>query len=175
MESYIYQRLMVAGSQGSITFSKSALNKIYRFSKGTPRLINLLCDRTLLGGFVEQTYHINKRMIKKAKDSLLGEEESPKPFYSFSLPKSLPPLRIALLTIFLFLLAGMILINQGYFSSFQNAKNLVWGRIQAIYSQIPSTTPSSVSAISLDKERVQIPTKNEPATDSDRTSQEVSK
>jgi len=175
MESYIYQRLMVAGSQGSITFSKSALNEIYRFSKGTPRLINLLCDRTLLGGFVEQTYHINKRMIKKAKDSLLGEEESPKPFYSFSLPKSLPPLRIALLTIFLFLLAGMILINQSYFSSFQNAKNLVWGRIQDIYSQIPGTTPPSASSLPLDKERVQDSPKNEPVKDSERASQEVSK
>ena len=56
MESYIYQRLMVAGSQGSITFSKSALDEIYKFSKGTPRLVNLLCDRALLGGFVEQTF-----------------------------------------------------------------------------------------------------------------------
>ena len=175
MESYIYQRLMVAGSQGSITFSKSALNKIYRFSKGTPRLINLLCDRTLLGGFVEQTYHIDKGIIKKAKDSLLGEEESPKPFYSFSLQKSLSPLRIAFLTIFIFLLSGMILMSQGYFSAFKNAKNFIWVRIQAIYSQIPSTTPSSVSAISMDKEGVQIPTKNEPVKDSERASQEVSK
>jgi general secretion pathway protein A len=74
MESYIYQRLMVAGSQGSITFSRLALHEIYKFSKGTPRLINLLCDRALLGGFVEQTHHIEKEIIKKAKDSLLGEE-----------------------------------------------------------------------------------------------------
>ena len=91
-ESYIYQRLMVAGSQGSITFSKSALNEIYKFSKGTPRLINLLCDRALLGGFVEQTYHIDKGIIKKAKNSLLGEEESPKPFYSLCLTKKLNPI-----------------------------------------------------------------------------------
>ena len=175
MESYIYQRLMVAGSQGSITFSKSALNEIFKFSKGTPRLINLLCNRALLGGFVEQTYHIDRSTIKKAKDSLLGEEESPKPFYSFALLKSLTPLRTAFLTIFIFLLSGMILMSQGYFSAFKNAKNFIWVRIQGIYSQIPSTTPSSVSAISLDKERVQIPTKNEPPTDSDRTSQEVSK
>jgi general secretion pathway protein A len=175
MDSYIYQRLMVAGSQGSITFSKSALNEIYRFSKGTPRLINLLCDRALLGGFVEQTYHINRRIIKKAKDSLLGEEESPKPFYSFSLPKSLSPLRIAFLTIFIFLLSGMILMSQGYFSSFQNAKNFIGGRIQNIYLQIPSTTSPSASTISLDKEQVQDSPKNEPVKDSERASQEVSK
>ena len=79
-ESYIYQRLLVAGAHGGITFSKSALNEIYKFSKGTPRLINLLCDRALLGGFVEETNHIDKEIIQKAQKSLLGEEaESARP------------------------------------------------------------------------------------------------
>jgi general secretion pathway protein A len=73
-ESYIYQRLRVAGSQGNITLSKSALNGIYKYSKGIPRLINLLSDRALLGGFVAQTYHINKEIVEKARKSLLGEE-----------------------------------------------------------------------------------------------------
>ncbi len=175
MESYIDQRLMVAGAQGSVTFSKSALSEIYKFSKGTPRLINLLCDRTLLGGFVEQTYHINRRIIKKAKDSLLGEEESQKPFYSFSLPKSFPPLRIALLTIFFFLLAGMVLINQGYYSSFQKAKHFFWGRIQDVYSQVSGIPSPSASTIPLNKEQARGPLKNEPSMDSERASQEVSK
>ena len=126
-ESYIHQRLMVAGSQGSITFSKSALNEIYKFSKGTPRLINLLCDRALLGGFVEQYFHIDKGIIKKAKNSLLGEEEAPKPFYSYTLPKKLIPLRIALWTISIFLSVSLIIMNQSYFSLLQNAKNFIWG------------------------------------------------
>jgi general secretion pathway protein A len=175
MESYIYQRLMVAGSQGSITFSKSALNEIYKFSKGTPRLINLLCDRALLGGFVEQTYHIDKGIIKKAKDSLSGEEQSPKPFYSFSLTKSLPSFRIVLLGIFAFLLVGMLLTNPGYFNSFQNTKNFIWGRIQNIYSQIPGITSPSASTLPLEGERVQDFMKNELAKDSERASREVSR
>ena len=175
MESYIDQRLMVAGAQGSITFSKSALNEIYKFSKGTPRLINLLCDRALLGGFVEQTYHIDKEIIKKAKDSLLGEEESPKPFYSYVLPEKLIPLRIALWTLFVFLLAGLILMNYGYFPSFQNTKNLVWGRIQGLYSQVSGTPSPSASTFPVKKEQVQDPMKNEPAKNLERASQEVSK
>jgi general secretion pathway protein A len=175
MESYIYQRLMVAGSQGSITFLKSALNEIYKFSKGSPRLINLLCDRALLGSFVEQTYHIDKGIIKKAMDSLLGEEQSPKPFYSFSLTKSLPALRIVLWSILVFLLAGLILTSQSYFSTFQSTKNSIWGRIQNIYSQIPGTTSLSASTLPLDEERVQDSAKNEPVKDSERASQEVSK
>ena len=175
IESYIYQRLMVAGSQGSITFLKSALNEIYKFSKGSPRLINLLCGRALLGSFVEQTYHIDKGIIKKAMDSLLGEEQSPKPFYSFSLTKSLPSFRIVLLSIFAFLLVGMLLTNQGYFNSFQNTKNFIWGRIQDIYFQISGTTPLSASTLLLDEERVQESARNEPVKDSERASQEVSK
>jgi general secretion pathway protein A len=174
-EYYIYQRLMVAGSKGSITFSKSALHEIYKFSKGAPRLINLLCDRALLAGFIQQTYSIEKEIIKLAKDSLLGEEEGPKPFYSFALPRSLTSLRIPFLTLFIFLMAGMILTSQSHFSSLQNAKNFIWGRIQDIYFQIPGSTLPSVSALPLDKERFQNSTQNEPPENSERASQEVSK
>jgi general secretion pathway protein A len=75
-EGYINQRLTVAGGQGNITFSDAALYEIYLFSEGIPRLINLLCDRALLAAFVEQTYHIDKKIIHKAKGSLLGKEEN---------------------------------------------------------------------------------------------------
>ena len=174
-EYYIYQRLMVAGSQGSITFSKSALHEIYRFSKGSPRLINLLCDRALLAGFIQQTYYLDKEMIKLAKDSLLGEEAVPKPFYSFALPRSLSSLRIPFLTIFLFLMAGMILTSQGHFPSHQDAKNAIGGRVQDIYSRISGSIPPSDPALSLDKERLQHFAKIEPLENSERASQEVSK
>ena len=74
-ELYIQQRLMVAGACGRIQFAKSALDKIYQFSQGTPRLINLLCDRTLMAGFVEQTYQINKEIVEKARVSISGKKE----------------------------------------------------------------------------------------------------
>ena len=83
-EGYIYQRLLVAGAQGNVTFSNPALDEIYRFSKGIPRLINLLCDRALLAGFVEQTCHIEEESIQKAKKSLLGMEGNSRPI-SFGL------------------------------------------------------------------------------------------
>jgi general secretion pathway protein A len=73
-EGYIHQRLMVAGARGRIAFSKSALHEIYKFSKGTPRLINLLCDRALMAAFVDQSFHISRKMVKRAKVSLAGEE-----------------------------------------------------------------------------------------------------
>jgi len=175
MESYIYQRLMVAGSQGSITFSKSALNEIFKFSKGTPRLINLLCNRALLGGFVEQTYHIDRSIIKKAKVSLLGEEEAPKPFYSYTLPKKLIPLRIALWTISIFLSMSLIIMNQSDVSLLQNAKTFIWDRIPSVYSQIFGTPSPSASTLQLNKEQAQNFMKNISAKDLEKESQEVSK
>jgi general secretion pathway protein A len=174
-ESYIYQRLMVAGSRGSITFSKSALHEIYRFSKGAPRLINLLCDRALLAGFIQQIYYLDKEIIKLARDSLLGEETVPKPSYSFALPRSLSSLRIPFLTIFILLTAGLISTSQGHFPSHQDAKSAMGGKVRDTYSRIHGTIPPSVPAPPLDKERVQNSTKNEPLENSKTAFQEVSK
>jgi len=174
MESYIYQRLTVAGSQGSITFSRPALHEIYKFSRGTPRLINLLCDRALLGGFVEQTHHIERGIINKAKDSLLGEETR-RPSHSFSLTQRLTLLRLSLLTTFTFLLTAMAIINQDYLSSVQHAKNFVWERIQNIYPQVSSTIAPSVSDLPLNKEPDQYSAKNEAGMDSENESQEAPK
>jgi len=152
VESYISQRLQVAGANGNITFSKSALSEIYKFSKGIPRLINLLCDRALLGGFAHQTRHIDKGIVKEAKKSLLGEEAGCIPSHSWVL-KPLTALRIALLTIFLILFAGMILSS--HFSSFQTAKNFIEERIQGIYLQISGTNNQTVLTTPLNKEQLQ--------------------
>ncbi|HJX30194.1 MAG TPA: AAA family ATPase, partial [Thermoanaerobaculia bacterium] len=52
MERYIEHRLHVAGANGAPTFSRWALGTIYRYSKGIPRLVNAVCDKALLCGFV---------------------------------------------------------------------------------------------------------------------------
>ncbi len=99
-ESYIYQRLTVAGSQGRITFSKSALDEIYRFSKGIPRLINLLCDRSLIGGFVKESHHIGKDIVQKAQQEIKGVEAPSSGRRNAHLLKKIIPWRLILLFIF---------------------------------------------------------------------------
>jgi general secretion pathway protein A len=138
MESYIFQRLQVAGANGNITFSRSAFDEIYKVSKGTPRLINLLCDRALLGGFIDQTYHINKTIVKKAEKSLSGEESVITPSRAFVLLKFFTPLRILLL-IFSFFFAAVILSNQSHFLSIQTVKDFIGQRISDTYFQISGT------------------------------------
>lgn len=79
MERYIYHRLNVAGAQGRIQFNGRALRRIYQESQGVPRLINLICDRTLLAGYVAQTTRIGVREVEQALTSLRGGDTEEKP------------------------------------------------------------------------------------------------
>jgi general secretion pathway protein A len=63
---YIEHRLEVAGGWRSATFTHSAMKKIYRYSEGIPRLINIICDRTLLIGFIDENREISGRMAARA-------------------------------------------------------------------------------------------------------------
>ncbi|MCW8935879.1 MAG: AAA family ATPase [Gammaproteobacteria bacterium] len=61
-KSYIHHRLSVAGSSEPI-FTESACEAIFKYSRGTPRLINLLCDTALVYGFAEQNKVINEQLV----------------------------------------------------------------------------------------------------------------
>ena len=67
---YIEHRLAVAGSAGRILFPKRSLDLIYRYSKGVPRLINTLCDKALLAGYVYETFEIRPEIIKRCIQEL---------------------------------------------------------------------------------------------------------
>lgn len=66
---YINYRLGVAGSKKKI-FKKSALREIYRYSKGYPRLINIIADRALLSAYVKSKRRIRKRIIRECAREL---------------------------------------------------------------------------------------------------------
>lgn len=59
---YIHHRLEVAGGKGRVIFSKGAVKRIYRFSHGLPRLINVACDRALLTAYSRDTTKINSKV-----------------------------------------------------------------------------------------------------------------
>jgi general secretion pathway protein A len=58
---YINHRLEVAGGRGEVIFSRGGLKRIYRYSQGLPRLINVACDRALLAGYTRDTARIDSR------------------------------------------------------------------------------------------------------------------
>ena len=71
-EAYILHRLTVAGSTGRPTFSPSAIRAIHRHSRGVPRLINAICDKTLLAGYVEGLDNLCSRQVRRAVRELEG-------------------------------------------------------------------------------------------------------
>lgn len=69
---YIRHRLQVAGGDPDL-FSDAACEAIYRFSGGTPRLINLLCDTALVYGYAEQAPQIGEALVEDvAREKLAG-------------------------------------------------------------------------------------------------------
>src|SRR6266545_2775781 len=58
-ERYIAHRLRVAGADGKPAFTRWAIRRIHGYARGIPRLINAVCDKALLYGYVNGTYALN--------------------------------------------------------------------------------------------------------------------
>ena len=68
-EQYIRHRLKVAGSQKNI-FTSKAIHEIFAFSGGYPRLINIICDHSLLTGYVKGKKAIDAGIVKECAKEL---------------------------------------------------------------------------------------------------------
>jgi general secretion pathway protein A len=69
--AYINHRLKVAGANGEF-FSTAALREAHRLSGGVPRIINVICDRALLGAFTQETHRIGPALIRAAASEVYG-------------------------------------------------------------------------------------------------------
>ena len=70
--AYIRHRLIVSNGHPDI-FKDSAIRKIYKLSSGIPRVINILCDRALLGAYSTDTYVVTPTIVNRAAKETLGE------------------------------------------------------------------------------------------------------
>ncbi len=68
--AYVAHRLTIAGGGAAVSFSPKALDLVHRFTSGIPRLINLVCDRALLGGYSARTNRITPEMVGAAATGL---------------------------------------------------------------------------------------------------------
>lgn len=68
---YIDHRLEVAGAMTPI-FSANAKREIFSQSKGIPRLINVLCDRSLLGAYVREQATVDRNLVRQAAREIKG-------------------------------------------------------------------------------------------------------
>ncbi|MDY6947368.1 MAG: AAA family ATPase, partial [Pseudomonadota bacterium] len=74
--SYVNHRLKVAGANGEI-FSSTALREVHRLTGGIPRIINVICDRALLGAFTQEQHRIGPGMIREAASEVYGRSFNP--------------------------------------------------------------------------------------------------
>jgi general secretion pathway protein A len=72
---YIEHRLKVAGALGEV-FDSGAKKAVFRLSGGVPRLINVICDRALLGAYSINSRRVNRRLARRAAAEVKGEMES---------------------------------------------------------------------------------------------------
>jgi general secretion pathway protein A len=74
LASYIAHRMTTAGSQRQI-IPRSLLPALYRASRGVPRVVNVVCDRALLGAYVEGKQQVDRKVLARAVREVRGDED----------------------------------------------------------------------------------------------------
>jgi general secretion pathway protein A len=74
VQNYIQHRIHVASEKTSISFEPAAYRSIYKYSRGVPRLINIVCDRALLTAFGLDQQKITKNIVGKAIKELTNRK-----------------------------------------------------------------------------------------------------
>jgi general secretion pathway protein A len=69
-KEYILHRLRTAGWSGDPSFEDQAFTALHHSSSGIPRRINILCSRTLLAGFLDDTHNITEAMVNDVAGEL---------------------------------------------------------------------------------------------------------
>ena len=73
VEQYVQHRLTVSGAKRGPYFTTPALWRVYNYAQGIPRLINAVCDKCLLAGFVQQRDRIDFSLVGRAIRELEGK------------------------------------------------------------------------------------------------------
>ncbi|MEM9207985.1 MAG: AAA family ATPase [Pseudomonadota bacterium] len=71
---YIEHRMRVAGAVGEI-FDLGAKHEVHRIAGGIPRIMNVICDRALLGAFSQEQRLVDKRLVRGAAAEVAGDAD----------------------------------------------------------------------------------------------------
>lgn len=80
---YIDHRLKVAGGVGEI-FDDRAKREVHRLARGIPRVMNVICDRALLGAYGQESRKVDRKLVKQAALEVSGRMSSPPYFRWFA-------------------------------------------------------------------------------------------
>jgi general secretion pathway protein A len=82
VEEYVLHRLEVAGNRQAVTFLPESLDIIYRFSRGIPRLVNIICDFLMLSAFAEEVQVLDEVITR----DVIGDLDFENQFWESGLP-----------------------------------------------------------------------------------------
>jgi general secretion pathway protein A len=74
--AYVRHRLRVAGATTDI-LAPAALNEVFRLSQGVPRVINVICDRALLGAYSLDRHRVTTTLVRNAAAEVFGRRFTP--------------------------------------------------------------------------------------------------
>lgn len=75
IHEYIQHRLRIAGAQGDMMFTGAAVRRIFAYTKGIPRLINMVCDRALTLGYFAGQRQVTPDVIRVAISNIEGHRQ----------------------------------------------------------------------------------------------------
>ncbi|UCG20154.1 MAG: AAA family ATPase, partial [Deltaproteobacteria bacterium] len=130
-KDYLRHRLKIAGTERRI-FKADALPEIMSFSKGYPRLINSICDHSLLTGYVKGVQEIDAKIVKECSSELLlpaERRQEPEQIFKGVAHKTINRTRYdnkstaayVLASVLLLMLFGYFLHSRGYISIFNKS------------------------------------------------------
>jgi general secretion pathway protein A len=127
---YIEHRLKVAGALGEV-FDAGAKREVFRLSQGVPRLINVICDRALLGAYSIESRHVNRRMVRRAAAEITGKTEKA------TWPRwAIPAIG----------LGGAVVIVAGFLQAFDERRNLIDASIDPVAAEVlPEPVPEATA------------------------------
>ena len=73
VRTYIEHRLRVAGSGGDLEWTPEGSEEVFRCSRGVPRLINQICDRSLLACYVYRAKRVDAAIVRHSYQELMGQ------------------------------------------------------------------------------------------------------
>lgn len=82
-EDYIFHRLNIAGNREAVIFRDGTIDLIYEFSRGIPRLVNIICDFLMLSAYVEDTKELSPDFVKE----IIGEVEAENKYWKDEAPE----------------------------------------------------------------------------------------
>jgi general secretion pathway protein A len=116
-EEYIEKRLRTAGAKGRL-FTEKAIKKIYQRSGGIPRLINILCDNSLLNGYALDQKVVDDKSVREAAKDLSLKQRSNRLWTWIVIPLCI--IGVALIILLLEKNGLLIPLYKGILQRFQN-------------------------------------------------------